>query len=342
MERKGRVTFVSTPVQLSLACGDYDIHDGLISGRVKPQAIDLSVLVYNTPPRQWRMDQYSEFDICEFSMSSYLVTFDRQTRGEPMTMEPVRAIPVFPHRRFRHSFIFVNSAAGIGSPKDLEGKRVGLRTWQATAGLWARGILQDEYGVDLTKVRWYTSDDESIVDAELPAGFDIQRIPEGASVTDMLLSGEVDALIYPEIPAAFAAGDQRIRRLFPNFKEEEMAYFRKTGCFPIMHTVVIKESVLEKHPWVAREMLIAFKESTEYAFRRMQDPRRVSLAWGRELLEEQQQVLGANPWPVGVPANLPALERMIRFSHEQGMISRRYEPEELFVPSTLGEMPAYH
>ena len=333
---------MSTPVHLSLSCGDYDIHDGLIDGRVKPQGVELTVLVYNTPPRQWRMDQYSEFDVCEFSMSSYLVTFDRQMRGEPMTMEPVRAIPVFPHRRFRHSFIFVNSNAGIDSPKDLEGRRVGLRTWQATAGLWARGILQDEYDVDLHKVRWYTSDDESIVDAQLPTGFDIQRIPEGASVTDMLVSGGLDALIYPEIPAAFANGDTSIRRLFPNFKQEEMAYYQKTACFPIMHTVVIKESVLAEHPWAARNLLIAFNQSKDFAFRRMQDPRRVSMAWGRELLEEQERVLGPDPWACGVPANLPALERMIRFSHEQGLISRRYEPDDLFVPSTLGQLPAYH
>jgi 4,5-dihydroxyphthalate decarboxylase len=333
---------LSTPVHLSLACGDYDIHDGLIHGRVKPQGIDLTVLVYNTPPRQWRMDQYSEFDVCEFSMSSYLVTFDRQMRGEPMTMERVTAIPVFPHRRFRHSFIFVNSNAGIESPKDLGGRKVGLRTWQATAGLWARGILQDEYDVDLHKVQWYTSDDESIVDAQLPQAFDIQRIAEGTSVVDMLLDGELDALIYPEIPEAFAQGDSRIRRLFPDFKQEEMDYYRKTGCFPIMHTVVIKDSVLAEHPWVARNMLIAFKESTDFAFRRMHDPRRVSMAWARELLEEQERVLGPDPWACGVPANLPALERMTRFSFEQGMISRQYRPEELFVPSTLGDLPAYH
>ena len=332
---------MATPIHLSLACGDYDINRGLIEGSVKPQGIDLTVLAYPTPPRQWRMDRHSEFDVCEFSMSSYLVTYDRQSAAQELTMEPVAAIPVFPHRRFRHSFIFVNSAAGIESAKDLEGRKVGLRTWQATAGLWARGILQDEYGVDLKKVIWYLSDDEAIP-AQLPEGFEMRRIPQGASVTQMLLEGQLDALIYPEMPSALLEGDSRIRRLFPDYKQQEIGYYQKTGSFPIMHTVVIKKSVLDEHPWVARNMLLAFRESKDLAFKRMRDPRSISLAWVRELIEEQERILGTDPWAYTFADNVAALETMIRFSHEQGMISRRMRPEELFVPSTLGELPSYH
>ncbi len=332
---------MSGPIHLSLSCGDYDINRGLIDGRVTPQGIDLTVLVYPTPPRQWRMDRHSEFDVCEFSMSSYLVAHDRQSAGQELVMEPVAAIPVFPHRRFRHSFIFVNSAAGIDSPGDLEGRKVGLRTWQATAGLWARGILQDEYGVDLHRITWYLSDDEAIP-ARVPATFEMRRIPDGASVTEMLLEGELDALIYPEMPAALLEGDGRIRRLFPDYKQQEIDYYRKTGCFPIMHTVVIRKAVLDEHPWVARNMLLAFRESKDLAFRRMRDPRSVSLAWLRELIDEQERILGPDPWAYNFPDNAAALKTMIRFSHEQGMISRRMEPEELFVPSSLGELPQYH
>ena len=332
---------MSSPIHLSLSCGEYDINRGLLDGTVKPQGIDLTVRAYPTPPRQWRMDRHTEFDVCEFSMSSWLVACDRQLRNQPLAMEPVAAIPVFPHRRFRHSFVFVNPAAGIKSPKDLEGRRVGLRTWQATAGLWGRGILQDEYGVDLKKVIWLTSDDEAIPELE-PVGFDIHRVPAGSSITRMLLEGELDALIYPEIPAAFAAGDPRIQRLFPDYKQQEMAYFKRTGFFPIMHTVVIRQAVLDRDPWVARNIQLAFCESKDLAFRKMQDPRSISLAWVRELIEEQQQVLGGDPWAYSYGANVKMLETMIRFSHEQGMVSERMPTEALFVASTLGELPAYH
>lgn len=332
---------MATRVHLSLACGDYDINRGLIEGSVTAQGIDLTVLAYPSPPRHRRMGRHSEFDVCEFSMSSYLVTYDRQSAAQELTMEPVAAIPVFPHRRFRHSFIFVNSAAGVESAKDLEGRKVGLRTWQATAGLWARGILQDEYGVDLKKVIWYLSDDAPIP-AQLPTGFEMRRIPQGASVTRMLLEGELDALIYPEMPSALLEGDSRIRRLFPDYKQQEINYYQKTGCFPIMHTVVIKKSVLDEHPWVARNMQLAFRESKDLAFKRMRDPRSISLAWVRELIEEQERILGTDPWAYTFADNVAALETMIKFSHEQGMISRRMRPEELFVPSTLGELPSYH
>lgn len=332
---------MSTPVHLSVAVGDYDIHRGLIEGTVRPQGIDLTVLAYPTPPRQWRMDHHSEFDVAEFSMSSYLLVHDRQSSGQPRMMEPVAAIPVFPHRRFRHSFIFVNTAAGIETPKDLEGRKVGLRTWQATAGLWARGILQDEYDVDLKRVIWCPSDDEAI-DAPPPVGFEMQRVPEGESVTRMLIEGELDALIYPEMPSALLTGDPRIQRLFPDYKQEEMRYHRKTGFFPIMHTVVIKQSILARDPWVARNLQLAFRESKDLAFRRMVDPRSISLAWVRDLIEEQERVLGADPWAYSFAENRRALETMIRFSEEQGIISRRMAPEDLFVPSTLGDLPAYH
>jgi 4,5-dihydroxyphthalate decarboxylase len=331
---------MSPSIHLSLAVGDYDINRGLVDGTVKPQGIDLTVLTYPTPPRQWRMDRHSEFDAAEFSMSSYLAVVDREMNGGELLMEPVAAIPAFPHRRFRHSFIFVNSGAGIDTPKDLEGRRVGLRTWQATAGLWARGILADEYGVDLRQVIWLTSDAEAIP-APAPKGFDVTRLPEGRSVTAMLLDGALDALIYPEMPKGVLSGDSRIRRLFPEYKRVEMAYYEKTKLFPIMHTVVIKKAILDRDPWVARNLLLAFRESKDLAFSRMLDPRSISLAWVRDLIEEQQRVLGDDPWAYSFEANRVALETMIRFSADQGIISRALAADTLFVPSTLDELPAY-
>jgi 4,5-dihydroxyphthalate decarboxylase len=249
------------------------------------------------------------------------------------------AIPAFPHRRFRHSFIFVNADAGIRSPKDLEGRRVGLRQWQNTASLWARGILSDEYGVDLRKINWLCQD-EAVVSFS-PPGYSIERVPEGKTVTRMLEEGEVDGLIYPAMPASALRGDPRVTRLFADYKAEEMAHFQKTGFFPIMHVVIVRRDVLAENPWVAVNMLEAFRRSKDVAFQRMEDPASVSLAWARELLEEQQRVLGVDPWNYTFEANRAALETMIRWSFEQGMTDRVFAAEELFVPATLDELPHY-
>jgi 4,5-dihydroxyphthalate decarboxylase len=324
---------MSGRIHLSLACGTYDINRGLIEGAVQAQGIDLTVVTASSPERHWRMARHREFDVCEFSMGTYLMIHARPA-------SPFLAIPAFPHRRFRHSFIFVNTGAGIRTPKDLEGRSVGLRSWQTTAGLWVRGILQDEYGVDLRKVRWLTQDAEDVPFTP-PPGLVIERVPEGASVTEMLETGEIGALIYPEMPDALLAGDPRIGRLFSDYKQVEMDYVRKTGFFPIMHTVVIQKPVLEADPWAAASLLDAFRASKDLAFRRMRDPRSISLAWVRELIEEQQAVLGDDPWCYEFAPNRAALETMIRWSHEQGMIDDAFPPEELFAASTLERAPAY-
>ncbi len=324
---------MASRIHLTLACGTYDINRGLIDREVQPQGIDLTVITASSPERHWRMGRHLEFDACEFSMSSYLMFHDRPP-------SPFVAIPAFPHRRFRHSFIFVNTGAGIQGPKDLEGRTVGLRSWQTTAGLWVRGILQDEYGVDLRAIRWLTQDEEDVPFTP-PPGTVVERVPAGGSVTRMLEAGEIDALIYPELPQAMLQGDPRVARLFPNYKQVEMDYFRKTGFFPIMHTVVIRQPFLAADPWVAVSLLEAFRASMDLAFRRMLDPRSISLAWVRELIEEQQAVLGDDPWCYELGPNRAALEAMIRWSKEQGMIERLFPPEELFVPSTIDRLPTY-
>jgi len=272
-----------------------------------------------------------EFDICELSLASYLMIRDQRAL-------PFIAIPVFPHRRFRHSYIFVNAQAGIDTPKQLEGRRVGIRTWQTTAGMWTHGILEEHYGVDTRTIHWYRQDEEDIP-FTLPSEFDLTQVEPTQNLNEMLVEGSVDALIYPEIPSAFKKGDPRVRRLFPGQKAEEQRYFRETGLFPLMHTVVVKEDLLERCPWVATSMLKAFRASKDLAWELMEDPRRVSLAWLRELIEEQRQVLGRDPWPYDLPSNRKALETMIRYSHRQGMIREQMSPEELFFPASLQTMP---
>jgi 4,5-dihydroxyphthalate decarboxylase len=318
-------------LQLTLACGDYDINQGLVDGSVQPEGIDLVTITLGSPERHWRMMRGREFDICELSLASYLIIRDQRSL-------PFIAIPAFPHRRFRHSYVFVNSGAGIDAPRDLEGRKVGIRTWQNTAGLWIRGMLEDEYGVDLATIQWYRQDEEDIPLA-LPPELKLIQLAREQNLNRMLVDGEVDALIFPELPSAFKQGDSRVRRLFADAKAEEQRYYRATGLFPLMHTVVIKEDVLEQYPWVATSVLKAFRQSKDLAWRRMEDPRRISLAWVRELIEEQRALMGSDPWPYDLPANRRALETMIRYSHRQAMINQPMTLDELFFPASLETMP---
>ncbi|HZT06737.1 MAG TPA: PhnD/SsuA/transferrin family substrate-binding protein [Chloroflexota bacterium] len=319
-------------IRLTLACGDYDLTRALIDGTVRPPGVELTVLPMPSPERHWRMMRFEEFDIAELSMSHYLVAYAEKRE--------FTAIPVFPHRRFRHSFVFCRADAGIDQPRDLNGKRIALRTFQNTAGVWTRGILADDYGFDIASARWYTQDEEE-TPWEPPAWLQIQRVPEGGNLDRMLVEGQLDAAIYPETLPSFAKGDPRVRRLFERPKEVEVEYFRRTGIFPIMHTVAIRNDVLHAYPWVAVSMLRAFREAKERCYRRLADPRQTALAWVQDLIEEQQKVLGPDPWPYALEPNRAALTALIRYSQGQGLIPTAPEVESLFVESTLRESPRY-
>lgn len=322
-------------VRLTLAIGDYDVNQALLRGEVIPQGTEPVVLTLPSPQRHWRLMRHGEFDVCELSMASYLAL---RGRGEL----PYRAIPVFPHRRFRQSYLFVNNAAGITTPKDLEGKTVGLRTWQVTACVWVRGILQHEYGVDIKSIDWVTQDDEDVpLDPWPPRGFRVRRVPQGDNVDRMLADGEIVGLVYPELPPSLRKGDPRVGRLFGDAKSADVAYFRKTRIFPIMHTVVIREDLVEKYPWLPMELVQAFRTSKDLAFQRMEDPRTVSLAWLQEALEEQRAVLGPDPWSYDLPSNRHNVEALSCYAHEHGLTQRQLTVDELFYPSSVDDPPHY-
>ncbi|HYH93434.1 MAG TPA: PhnD/SsuA/transferrin family substrate-binding protein [Candidatus Saccharimonadales bacterium] len=324
---------MADPLPLTMAVGDYDINRALIDGTVRPQGTDPRVFVYPSPERHWRMARDLEFDVCEFSLGTYLMLHDR---GD----FPAIAVPAFPHRRFRHGYIYVHADAGIAGPRDLEGRRVGIRTWQTTAGIWARGMLADDHGVDLSSIDWVAQDPEDIPLAAADR-FRMRRAPDGDTVTAMLERGDLDALIYPETPAAIVRGDPRVARLFPDPKAMELDYVARTGLFPIMHTVIIRTALTDAQPWLARNVLAAFERSRALGFDAMRDPRRVSLAWFAEALEEQRRALGDDPWRYELAANRHALETLIRWSHEQGLIARPMASETLFAPTTHEAVPAY-
>jgi 4,5-dihydroxyphthalate decarboxylase len=315
---------MSNRLRLTLACGDYESIRALKEGTVKPDGIELTVLTDMTSDiRHWRMIRNHEFDIAELSMSNYLMA---KYLGLPFS-----AIPVFLHRRFRHGFIFLNSTKNIRKPTDLVGKKVGLRNFQATANLWIRGILEHEYQLPHRSIQWFKQDEEE-VEWTPPSDLSIQRVGAGKNVEQMLVEGELDALIHPELIQPILNKDQRVSRLFPAYRELEIEYFKRTGIFPIMHTTAIKQAVVEKYPWVPINLMHAFEESKKAAYKRMENPRIVPLAWFRHFLEEQEEILGADPWAYGLGAsNRRNLETLMQYSQEQGLLGRKIALEDLFI-----------
>jgi 4,5-dihydroxyphthalate decarboxylase len=320
-------------LRLTLACGDYDLMRALKEETVRPEAIDLTVVNLTSPERHWRMMRHLEFDACEFSMASYMLAKD-------VGQARYTAIPIFPHRRMRHSFFLINKEAGVRSPKDLEGKRVGLRTMQNTASLWMRGILQEEYGVDLKSITWVSQDDEDIP-FDLPAWTKHERLAKHETLDSALQKGDLACAMYPDLLPSFVDGSgSSVGRLFPNAKAEEMAYFNKTGHFPIMHTVVIRDEVLAANPWVAKSIFKAFEKSKAEAWKSMLDPRKVSLVWMQDLLEEQWATMGRDPWVNGLEPNRGSLEAMHRYGQLCGLVTKPLrDVSEWFVASTLDDTP---
>jgi 4,5-dihydroxyphthalate decarboxylase len=320
---------MSQKLRLSFACGDYEIMRALKEGAVRPEGLELTVLTdMAASPRHWRFLRGREFDIAEVSGSGYIAARARAL--------PFRAIPVFPHRRFRHGFIFVNSLKGIRKPTDLIGRTAGTKGYLFTAGLWMRGILEHDYAVPHKSIRWLSGIDED-VDFTPPPGLDITQLPQGKSLEHMLVAGEIDALFSPDLIGPLTAGDARVARLFPSYKQEEIAFYRRTGIFPIMHVVAIKQEIVERHPWVAINMYKAFDQAKALAMQRMVNPRIVPLAWYRESWEEQEQILGKDPWEYGLTErNVKNFQRLVSYSYEQGIIERCPSLEELFLDVSEG------
>jgi 4,5-dihydroxyphthalate decarboxylase len=278
--------------------------------------------------RHWRFLRNRDFDMAETSASSYVVARDQNW--------PINALPVFLHRRFRHGFVFINTTKGIEKPTDLIGKKIGLKSFLVTAGHWLRGILEHEYGVPHKSIQWFTELDEDI-DFTIPPDLSYTKLRHDQSVETMLAEGELDAVIHSSIIKPFMAGDPRVARLFPDFKTEEEKFFAKTGIFPIMHVLGVKNEIIEQYPWVAVNMFNAFTEAKAIAMKQMVNPRIVPLAWYREAWEEQEKLLGKDPWEYGLSErNRHTLETLVGYSYEQGLIKQRPSLEMLFLPVTQG------
>jgi 4,5-dihydroxyphthalate decarboxylase len=320
---------MTSQVPLTLACGDYEIHRALKEGAVPVDGVDLTVLTdMDSSTRHWRFLRNREFDIAECSCSSYIVARDQGL--------PFRAIPVFPHRRFRHGFAFINTTKGIKKPSDLIGKKIGVKSFQVTAINWLRGILESEYGVPHRSIDWYAEIDED-VEFTPPPGLKLTRLRHDQSVEAMLAEGTLDAVLHSDLIEPFIKKDKRVARLFPDHKAEEQAYFKKTGIFPIMHIVALREEIAEKYPWIAINLFKAFERSKEAAMKRMENPRIAPLAWYREAWEEQQAILGPNPWANGpTDQNAKTIDTLLRYSHEHGLTKRLLTWEDMFLDVSQG------
>ena len=322
-------------LRLSLACSNYDRTRALLEERVPIDGVELTYLNLSVEETFFRMLRHREFDVAEMSLSSYTLSLFRDN-------PPFIAIPVFPSRFFRHSCIYVHAGSGICEPKDLIGKRIGNPEYQMTAPVWIRGILSDEFGVPVSGATYLSGGEEEPGRPEklalsLPPIFRVEAIPATKTLSQMIASGEIDALYTARAPSTFTNGSGPVRRLFANYAEVEHAYYQKTRIFPIMHTVVIRRDVYEKHPWVAQSLFKAFLAAQREVYEDLHDSAalKLMLPWLLWHTEETEKVMGRDFWPYGLEPNEHTLSTFLRYSYEQGLSKRQLTPREIFAPESL-------
>jgi 4,5-dihydroxyphthalate decarboxylase len=321
-------------LHLTMATADYDHIRDLVHGVVRADGIALTPFVLEVEEIFHRFIKHLEWDVSEVSFAKYTaMTAQGSGANAPA---PMVAIPVFPSRVFRHSSLYVRTDRGIAGPKDLEGRTVGIPEWAQTAGIYARGLLAEYYGVDLRKIRWVQAGVNQPgraekVELKLPAGIRYEARAD-SSLSEMLRSGEIDAAMTARVPACFAEGAANIARLFPDYRAEEMRYFEQTGIFPIMHAIAIRRAVFERHPWVAMNLFKAFEQAKQRSATRVADvtAARIPLPWSAALAAEFTQKFGPDLFPYGVEANRPTLEAFCRFAHDQGITAQKLTPDDLF------------
>ncbi len=320
-------------LKLTLACWDYDRTRPLIDGRVQAEGIDLEIKVLRPREAFPRMLEHQEFCASELSLAFYVTLKGCGTC-------PFVAVPVALSKIFRHSCIYVRTDAGIRIPQDLRGKRVGTTQLGSTGTVFMNGMLQHEYGVAPEDIHWFiggldTPPPRPLIPLNLSKIMKVDFLSEGQTLEDMLESGELDALFAVYIPSIFQKGSPRVTRLFPNYKEVEQDYYRRTRIFPVMHTVVIRDDVYREHPWVARSIFRAFCEARDLAVNGLYDTDalRLTLPWLISHVEETWQVFGKDFWSYGLESNRPTLEAIGQYVYEQGFSPRSVKPDELFAPN---------
>ncbi|MGE4218304.1 MAG: ABC transporter substrate-binding protein [Alphaproteobacteria bacterium] len=319
---------------VSMSACDYDRTRAIFDGKVGIDGCE--VVPVAMPPEECfhRAFRYQEFDITELSMSSYMA----QQAGAG---SPYIAIPAFVSRMFRHNSVYIRTDRGIEKPEDLKGKIVGVPEYQMTAALWIRGFLQDDFGVRASDMRWRSGGLEQggrkqIVGLSLPPEIELKSIPAEETLAGQLDQGKIDALVTARAPSCFGR-NPKVVRLFPDYRPVEEDYFRRTGFFPIMHLIAIRRSLVEQHPWLPVNVLIAFMKAKQICYENLAKVGHLftTLPWPVEEFEKAKQLMGGDYWRYGVKENAAEIEAMCRYAVEQGHFAKKLTAEDLFAPSTF-------
>lgn len=327
----GAYTQMVNRLPLTLAVGDYDHTRDVAHGVVRPEGLEIRGL--NLPVEEifYRFIKFREWDVSEMAFGKYCSFVSQGERA-------FVAIPVFPSRVFRLSSFYVLSGGRVRSPSQLAGARIGMPEWAQTAAVYTRGFIAHELGVPLESIEWVQAGVNDAgraekVELKLPDGIRYRHEP-GRSLNAMLLEGEIDVILSARQPAAFSAGDSRVTRLFPDYRAQEEAHFRKTGVFPIMHVIAMRREVYEANRWVATTLTKAFEEAKARSLRRLSDitASHAPLPWMDDYIARTRELFGNDPWPYGIEPNRATLEAFLQYAFEQGVCHRKLTPEELFPP----------
>jgi 4,5-dihydroxyphthalate decarboxylase len=321
-------------LNLSLAVGNYDRTRALVDGLVHIDGVDPVFMALEPEEIFFRAFRRAEFDICELSLSSFTV---KTAQGA----NPYVGLPIFISRAFRHTSLYVRTDR-IRAPADLKGRKVGVPEYQLTANVWARAMLEDDFGVRPSDVHWIRGGLEETGRPEkiaitLPPEIRLENAPEGRTLNSLLEAGEIDAFMGPRVPSCFRRGHPQVGWLFPDPKAAAEDYFRRTGIFPIMHLVGVRREIVELHPWLPAAVLKAFERAKAIAVDRLADTSstKVTLPFVEEQLHAARALMGPDYWSYGIAANRSVLETFLRHHHRQGLSSREVKVEEIFHPSTF-------
>jgi 4,5-dihydroxyphthalate decarboxylase len=319
-------------LRLSFACGNYDRMEALRNGVVDIDGIDLDYIQIKAPREIFdRMVQNHEFDVSEMSSAEFV---SMAAKGD----NPFVGLPVFPSKSFRHGFMCINRNAGIETPKDLQGKRVGTPLYTQSAMIYIRGHLQHDYGVDLDKIHWVHGAVEKPGShgqpepPELLEPVEIEVNTSDKSLSELLAEGEIDAILGSRLPTNLNTHPDVVR-LFPDYRAVERDFYRRTRIHPIMHLVVIRREIYDANPWIAASLWKAFEAAKAWALEEMRfsGAQRYMLPWLFADLDEIDELFGGDPWPYGVEANRPTLEAYVQYMVDQKFIAEAMPIESLFV-----------
>jgi len=316
-------------VQISIATGDYDHFRDFRSGAVQAEGIDPIWMELDLHEIFTRFAAWREWHVSEMSFAKFSA---QVSEDHP----DVIALPVFASRVFRLSSIYVNPASKIQSPADLKGKRIGVPEWAQTAAVYTRGWLEHDAGVPLASIDWVQAGTEDVgrtekVALNLPKGLQLTQIAD-RTLSDMLVSGELDAIFTASVPTPFRRKDPNIARLFPDYRTHEEDYFRRTGIWPIMHVIAMRTDILAQYPWLARNLYLAFEEARSRAMVRLHagGVSRYPLPWLSDTVEYLDRLFGGDFYPYGIEANRITLEAFLKWSFEQGVAKKHLKPEDIF------------